>query len=80
MIDIYVRNSGTAATQIIEIYIGISPTNLEKQTTTTPLPLLIPANSVVKITISYEWVSGTVYYFKIVTSTTQPLEFVYVAP
>jgi len=55
MIDIHVRNSGTAATQIIEVCIGTSPANLQKQTTTPPLPVSISANSVIKVTVSYEW-------------------------
>jgi flagellin-like protein len=72
-IDIDVGNSGTSDTEILKIYIGTSQSNLQEATTDLPKPLL--AGDVVRITLNYQWTSGTTYYFRIVPKAGAPLEF-----
>jgi flagellin-like protein len=73
-IDIDVGNSGTSDTEIIKIYIGTSQSNLQ-EAATTDLPKSLLAGGVVKITLNYQWTSGTTYYFRIVPKAGAPLEF-----
>ena len=70
-IDIDVGNSGTSDTQIIQVYIGTSSTNLENQTTTPTLPASLAAGSIVRLTVNYTWTAGNTYYFKIIPSAGQ---------
>ncbi len=70
-IDIDVGNSGTSDTQIIQVYIGTSSTNLENQTTTPSLPVSLAAGSIVRLTVTYNWTAGNTYYFKIIPSAGQ---------
>jgi flagellin-like protein len=71
-IDIDIGNSGTSNTQLILVYIGTSSTTLQNKTTTPPLPASLAAGSTpVRVTITYTWNAGTVYYFKIVPSAGQ---------
>jgi urease beta subunit len=79
-IDLDIGNSGTANTQIIQVYMGTSASNLENQTTIPALPVPLAAGSIVRITIIYTWTQGTIYYFKVETSTTQSLLFIEIAP
>jgi flagellin-like protein len=80
-IDLDIGNSGTANTQIILVYIGTSSTTLQNQTTTPPLPVSLAAGSTARVTITYTWTAGTVYYFKIVpTAGQQSLTFQEQAP
>ncbi|MEM3730314.1 MAG: archaellin/type IV pilin N-terminal domain-containing protein [Candidatus Bathyarchaeia archaeon] len=70
-IDIDVGNSGTSDTQIIQVYIGTSATNLENQTTYPTLPVSLPAGQIVRLTIDYPWEPSKTYYFKIIPSAGQ---------
>ena len=79
-IDIDIGNSGTSNTQIIKIYVGISQANRTEQTPTQTLPISLAANAVARITVSYAWTAGNTYYFKVLTSTGQSLEFPEQAP
>jgi flagellin-like protein len=79
-IDIDVGNSGTSDTQIILFYAGISSTTLQNQTTTPTLPAALRAGSTQRITINYNWTSGVTYYFKVVSSAGQTLEWPEQAP
>jgi flagellin-like protein len=79
-IDIDVGNSGTSDTQIILFYAGISATTLQNQTTTPTLPAALRAGSTQRITINYNWTSGVTYYFKVVSSAGQTLEWPEQAP
>ncbi len=82
-IRIYVRNVGTSDAIIDAVYIGTSPTNLEKQTNVQYNPSNQIAESyggLINITVSYTWSSDTTYYFKIVPKTGPPLEFNEKAP
>ena len=73
-IDIDIGNSGTADTKIIQVYVGNSSTTLQNQTIT-PSSIPLAAGSIERATINYPWKNGTTYYFKIISSTGQALEF-----
>jgi len=79
-IDIDVGNSGTSDTQIILLYAGPSSTTLQNQTTTPTLPAALRAGSTQRITINYDWTGGVTYYFKVVSSAGQTLEWPEQAP
>jgi len=79
-IDIDVGNSGTSDTQIILFYAGTSSTTLQNQTTTPTLPAALRASSTQRITINYNWTSGVTYYFKVVSSAGQTIEWPEQAP
>ena len=79
-IDIDVGNSGTSDTQIILLYTGTSSTTLQNQTTTPTLPAALRAGSTQRITINYNWTGGATYYFKVVSSAGQTLEWPEQAP
>jgi len=79
-IDIDVGNSGTSDTQIILLYAGTSSTTLQNQTTTPTLPAALRAGSTQRIMINYNWTSGVTYYFKVVSSAGQTLEWPEQAP
>jgi flagellin-like protein len=70
-IDIDIGNSGTSNTQIIQVYMGTSPTALQDKTTTPPLPVSLAAGSIARVTITYPWTAGTTYYFKIIPAAGQ---------
>jgi flagellin-like protein len=79
-IDIDVGNSGTSDTQIILFYAGTSSTTLQNQTTTPTLPAALRASSTQRITINCNWTGGATYYFKVVSSAGQTLEWPEQAP
>jgi flagellin-like protein len=74
-IKIDVGNSGTSDTEIIKVYIGTAKGNLTEQSTTPSTPIPLSGNSITTITVSYDWTSGATYYFKIVSSAGQIIEF-----
>jgi len=74
-IDIDILNSGTSNTELIKIYIGTSQGNRVEQTPTQGLPISLSAGDIATATIDYNWTAGTAYYFKIISSTGQALEF-----
>lgn len=74
-IDIDVGNSGTSDAEIIRVYVGDSPANLENKNTTQGLPIPLLAGDVVTLTVEYTWESGKTYYFRIVPRAGAPLEF-----
>jgi len=83
-IIVYVRNTGTEDAVIDAVYIGISTTNLIKQTPNyEPSSGLVTANGgTIKINITYSdgWITKTTYYFKIAPEVGAPLEFSEKAP
>jgi len=79
-IDIDIGNSGTSNTQIIQVYVGTSPTALQNKTTVPPLPISLGGNSIARATVNYNWTAGSVCYFKIVSSSGQTLDFHEQAP
>ncbi|MEM3442410.1 MAG: hypothetical protein QXM86_00930, partial [Candidatus Bathyarchaeia archaeon] len=62
---------GNITSQIIQVYIGTSATNLENQTTYPTLPVSLPAGQIVRLTIDYPWEPSKTYYFKIIPSAGQ---------
>jgi flagellin-like protein len=72
-IDIDVGNSGTSDTGIYRVYCGLNPGNLTEQTPTQIVPIPVPAGSIARATIDYDWTSKGTYYFKIISSTGQTL-------
>ena len=80
-IDIDIGNSGDSNTQIIKVYVGTSTASLNEQNQTTPaLPVSLGGNSITSITVEYNWTASATYYFKVISSTGQPLEFPESAP
>ena len=71
-IDVDVGNSGTTYTQLTTLYVGTSTTSLLNQTIT-PVPL--DAGKVARITIDYNWTKGVIYYFKVLSSTGQTIDW-----
>lgn len=75
-IDIDIGNKGTSDTQILQIYLGTSSTNMNNQTTTPQLPASVIAGaSPIRITINYNWTAGSTYYFRIVPKDGQPIDW-----
>jgi hypothetical protein len=76
-IVIDIGNSGTSDTQLTTLYVGTSSTSLLNQTIT-PMPLV--AGKVATITIDYNWTKGVTYYFKVLSSTGQTIDWPEQAP
>ena len=76
-IDIDIGNSGTSDTQLTTLYVGTSTTSLLNQTFKT-VPLT--AGKVARITIGYPWEKGVTYYFKVLSSTGQTIDWPEQAP
>jgi flagellin-like protein len=74
-IEISVGNSGTSNTQITKVYVGTSLANRAEYTTTPALPQTLNAGSIVALNVTYSWASGTTYYFRVLSSSGQPLEW-----
>jgi len=68
-VEIVVRNSGTGSAKVAEIYQGISSSDLQQQSSITydPSSQMVNEGESIKIAFSYNWDSGTRYYFKVVT-------------
>jgi archaeal type IV pilus assembly protein PilA len=79
-VSIDIGNSGTADTKIIGVYMGLDESNATKQVTS-PTSLTLKADAIVSFKVSYTWVAGQTYYFRIVTEAgTEPLTFQEDAP
>ena len=76
-VEVVLRNSGTAAAKIAEVYAGTSSTALATQILVTydPTTQLVSESSSLSITIQYNWEEGTRYHFKIATEAGQTLPF-----
>jgi flagellin-like protein len=72
-IDIDIRDTGTANTNIMLVYIGTSATSMQNMTITPSPPVALAAGSTVRVTITYTWTAGTIYHFKIVPSVGEAL-------
>ncbi len=79
-VEIAIGNSGTAGTEILEVYAGTSPSGLEVQTTSPILPATLAESKILYVSFSYNWTAGETYYFKIVSSSGQILDFPEQAP
>ncbi|MEM3000014.1 MAG: archaellin/type IV pilin N-terminal domain-containing protein [Candidatus Bathyarchaeia archaeon] len=78
-ITIDIGNSGTAAGQIVKVYIGESPTTTQAYETN-PATITIEPNTVVSFTVNFDWQSKQTYYFKVVPSSGATLSFTEQAP
>jgi len=76
-IDVDIGDSGTQATQLVALSVGTSTSTLVNQTIT-PVPLA--AGKVARITIDYNWTKGATYYFKVLSSTGQTIDWPEQAP
>jgi flagellin-like protein len=75
-IDIDMGNKGTSDTQILQVYIGTSSSNMINQTTTPPLPVPVTSGaSPARITVDYDWTAGLTYYFRIVPRYGQQIDW-----
>jgi flagellin-like protein len=72
-IDIDIRNTGTANTNIMLVYFGTSATSMQNMTITPSPPVALAAGGTAHVTITYTWTAGTIYYFKIVPSVGEAL-------
>jgi flagellin-like protein len=77
VIDIDVQNAGTSDTAIVQVYIGTSSSSMNNQTISS-LPLL--AGQTQRLTVNYSWAPSVVYYFKVLASTGQSLQWSQQAP
>lgn len=79
-IAIDIGNSGTSNTQILQVYIGTSASAMESQTTAPSTPISLAAGSIASFNVTYSWVPGTTYYFKVVPNSGAALSFTEQAP
>jgi flagellin-like protein len=82
-IKLYVRNTGTSDATIGAVYVGTSATNLANATIASMNPTngVAAANGgVIQLTVTYNWTSGTTYYFRVAPKLGAPLEFNIKAP
>ncbi len=70
-ITIDIGNSGTADTEILQVYIGLSESAATRQTTKPAIPIALNAGEISSFTVSYTWTAGETYYFRIVTASGQ---------
>jgi len=79
-IAIDVGNSGKSNTQLIRVYVGTSTTNMQNQTTTPSLPIMLSGESTATATVNYNWTEGATYHFRIIAASGQSLDFPEQAP
>lgn len=79
-VEITIRNSGTANAKIVEVYQGLSTSNLQTINSVTYDPEnLVNEGSSSRIAFDLAWISETRYYFKVVTQEGISLPFSAVA-
>jgi flagellin-like protein len=78
-IQIDIGNTGSADSSILGVYIGLDESNATK-VTTSPTSLPLKGDSIVSFKVTYTWVAGQSYYFRVVTEAGQPLTFQEEAP
>ena len=75
-VEITIRNSGTANAKVVEVYQGLSTSNLQTINSVTYDPEnLVNEGSSSRITFDLAWISETRYYFKVVTQEGISLPF-----
>ncbi len=80
LIDVDLLNNGTSDTRIMEVYAGASSSNLQSQVVIQKLPFLVSAEQKQTITLTYDWVNGVTYYFKVLLASGQTLIWSQKAP
>lgn len=74
-------NTGTAGTRIANVYIGNSASTEQPLNATNPtLPATLAAGATVSISFNYNWTAGAIYYFKVIASNGQIVEWPEQAP
>jgi flagellin-like protein len=69
-IAIDIGNSGTASGQILQVYIGTSASTAQSQTTDPETPITVAAGATpASFNVTYSWIAGQTYYFKIVPNS-----------
>ena len=68
-VEITLRNSGTSDAKVETVYAGTTESNLSSQTVDSynPTTRIISEGETLTISIQYDWVDGTRYYFNIAT-------------
>jgi flagellin-like protein len=82
-ITIDIGNSGTANTQILQVYAGQNATSMQVYTPTynSGSSQTLAANTITSFNVTITWTTGQMYYFKVVpTAGQQALEFQERAP
>lgn len=83
-IVIYVRNKGISDAEIDKVYIGLSSTNLELQSSSSvsysPSKFVYANGGTITINVTKSWATDTTYYFKIAPKTGTALEFSWGSP
>jgi len=82
-IEVTLMNSGSADAKISKVYFGTSSGSLAEITDASfdPSNHIVTANGgSIRITLTYDWIGGTRYYFKFVTEAGQSLPYDKVAP
>lgn len=78
-VEVIIRNSGTADAKVVTVYAGTSSAALIKKSfndvSYDPSTQIAIAGESLNITITHGWVTGTRYYFKVVTDAGQQLPF-----
>ena len=77
-ITVDIGNSGTSSGQIAAIYIGTSASALATQPNSAinpDLPKAVDAGDIESFVVTYTYVPGTIYYFKVVPSSGAALSF-----
>jgi len=73
-IYIDIGNSGTSDTQIILVYVGTSPSNLQPKTGPSFSVACNAGAAPITITLNYNWTATTTYYFKVLSSSGQYID------
>ncbi|UCE16035.1 MAG: hypothetical protein JSV12_09350 [Candidatus Bathyarchaeota archaeon] len=78
-VEVVIRNSGTADAKVVTVYVGTSSAALIQKSfndvSYDPSTQIAIAGESLNITITHDWVTGTRYYFKVVTDAGQQLPF-----
>ena len=79
-IAIDIGNSGTSSGDIVQVYIGISSSTTESQTTDPVTPITISAGDIESFNVTYTWTAGETYYFRVVPNSGAAITFTEQAP
>jgi len=74
-IVIGIGNSGTSNGQIIQVYVGTKASDELSRTTNPSTPITIAPSSVESFAVTYNWTSGTTFYFKVIAGNGATLTF-----
>ena len=86
--SIVIKNVGTSDANIVRLYAGVSPTDLDPVTAYTDLGggKVLPIGGTVTVVLSWpnaletSWTPGRTYYFRVAPETGNPKDFTWKAP